>query len=258
MGKTIDFPTNGEDESKGPAGDQVFAEQQPMVHDFRFSREVATVFDDMVSRSVPFYGEIQRMVRDLAADFAVPGSSLYDMGCATGTTLEILDPVVDKGVRFVGLDNSEEMLRVAREKLKSLPGSRDVRLIDTDLNAQPTIEDASVVVMVLTLQFIRPLNRERVVQRIYDGLRENGALIVVEKVTGRHTLLNRLFIEHYYTFKRENGYSELEISQKRESLENVLIPYHHEENCDLLRNTGFRHVEEFFRWYNFSGMIAVK
>ena len=109
-----------------------------------------------------------------------------------------------------------------------------------------------------TLQFVRPLHRERIVQRFYEGLRPDGALLVVEKVTGPHTLLNRLFIEHYYAYKRRNGYSELEIAQKRESLENVLIPYHHQENKDLLLRAGFRHVEDFFRWYNFSGMVAVK
>jgi len=108
------------------------------------------------------------------------------------------------------------------------------------------------------LQFIRPLYRERVVKAIYDGLAENGCLIVVEKVLGENSTFNRLFIKHYYEMKRRNGYSEMEISQKREALENVLVPYRLEENKELLRGAGFRHVDVFFKWYNFCGIVAVK
>ncbi len=112
--------------------------------------------------------------------------------------------------------------------------------------------------MVLTLQFVRPLYRERLIRSIYDGLTENGCLILVEKVLGENSTFNRLFIKHYYEMKRRNGYSELEIAQKREALENVLIPYRLEENKELLRRAGFRHVDVFFKWYNFCAIIAMK
>ena len=127
-----------------------------------------------------------------------------------------------------------------------------------DLNAGVQIDDASVVLMVLTLQFIRPLYRQRLIRSIYDGMTENGALILVEKVLGENSTFNRLFIEHYYEMKRENGYSELEIAQKREALENVLIPYRLEENKELLYEQGFKHVDVFFKWYNFCAIIATK
>ena len=112
--------------------------------------------------------------------------------------------------------------------------------------------------MLLTLQFVRPLYRERVMQRIYNGLNEQGCLILVEKLTSGDTLFNRLFISNYYDFKRRNGYSETEITQKREALENVLIPYRLEENVELLKSSGFRSIECFFRWYNWCGIVAVK
>jgi tRNA (cmo5U34)-methyltransferase len=120
------------------------------------------------------------------------------------------------------------------------------------------IENASVVSMVLTLQFVRPLQRERLVQDVYKGLNDNGCLLLCEKVLGEDSLFNRLFIKYYYDYKRRMGYSELEITQKREALENVLIPYKLQENNELLLRTGFRHVETFFKWYNFCGMVAVK
>jgi tRNA (cmo5U34)-methyltransferase len=226
--------------------------------DFTFDRRTATVFDDMVNRSVPFYDEIQRMTTELAADFAVPGTNLYDLGCATGTTLFALEPSVDPAVRFIGMDNSAEMLAKAREKLDRSPTKRERLLICADLNQEFTIQNASVVILTLTLQFVRPLHRERVIRSIAQGLNPQGCLILVEKLTESDTLFNRLFIRYYYDMKRRHGYSELEIANKREALENVLIPYRLEENEELLRASGFSRFQTWFRWYNFCGMIAVK
>ena len=237
--------------------DRIFSEPQKAT-DFVFDSRTASVFDDMVDRSVPFYAEIQRMTTELAADFGVPGTNLYDLGCATGTTLVACDPVVDPGVRFIGVDNSAEMLAKARAKLDTLPAQRERRLVLADLHDEVTIENASVVILTLTLQFVRPLHRERVIRTIAEGLRPQGCLILVEKLTENDTLFNRLFIKYYYDMKRRHGYSELEISQKREALENVLIPYHLEENEALLRRCGFAKFQVWFRWYNFCGMIAVK
>lgn len=237
--------------------DRVFADPQPTT-DFKFDSRTAGVFDDMVGRSVPFYDEIQRMTTELAADFAVPGTNLYDLGCATGTTLVALEPVVDPGVHFVGIDNSAQMLDKARTKLEALPSRRERSLVVGDLHDELHIENASVVILTLTLQFVRPLHRERVIQAIADGTNPQGALILVEKLTENDTLFNRLFIKYYYDMKRRHGYSDLEISQKREALENVLIPYHLEENEALARRCGFTKFQVWFRWYNFCGMIAVK
>jgi tRNA (cmo5U34)-methyltransferase len=238
--------------------DDLFARQQSSVQDFRFDHNTANVFDDMVSRSVPFYHEIQRMTGEIAADFAVEGTNLYDLGCSTCTTLLALDPVIHPEVRFVGVDNSGEMLEKARQKLEERRVARPYALIEADLHQGVMVENASVVIMILTLQFVRPLYRDRVIRNICQGLKEQGCLILVEKLTMSDSLFNRLFIEYYYGMKRRNGYSELEIARKREALENVLIPYRLEENRELLLSQGFQHFEEFFRWYNFSGMLAVK
>ena len=219
--------------------DRVFADPISRPTDFKFDQRTATVFDDMVGRSVPFYDEIQRMSVELAADFATPDSNLYDIGCATGTTLLMLEPLVDPSVRFIGIDNSPQMLQRAQEKLDALPSRRERLLVCEDVHEGLAIENASVVFMTLTLQFVRPLHRERVVQTVADGLKPQGALILVEKLTEGDTLFNRLFIKYYYDMKRRRGYSDLEISQKREALENVLIPYRLEENRDLLLDAGY-------------------
>src|SRR5687767_13291609 len=243
-----------------PGADKVFATPRPQVDDFSFNEEVAAVFDDMVDRSVPFYQEIQRMVAELATDFAQPGTNVYDLGCSTCASFLQIDRVMpaEAGVRFVGIDDSTQMLDKARAKLAAVNFKRPFHLETADLNTGVEISNASVVMLVLTLQFIRPLYRERLIQSIWRGLGDNGCQIVVEKVLGENSTFNRLFIKHYYEMKRRNGYSELEISQKREALENVLVPYRLEENKELLRGAGFRHVDTFFKWYNFCGMIALK
>lgn len=238
--------------------DRLFADAAAKPDDFRFDAKTVAVFDDMVSRSVPFYAGIQRMISELAQDFAVPGTRLFDLGCSTGTTLTLLDRVLPANIGFVGIDNSQDMLDKAHYKFAQTGTQRNIELALRDLNQDRMVENASVVIMNLTLQFVRPLNRERALRWIFEGLGDQGCLLLVEKQTLSASLLNRLFIEHYYAMKRRNGYSDIEISQKREALENVLIPYRPEENRALLQSIGFTHVEEFFRWYNFAGIIAVK
>jgi tRNA (cmo5U34)-methyltransferase len=238
--------------------DRFFSQRLDQISDFAFNDAVAAVFDDMVSRSVPFYAEIQRMLAELASAFAVEGSHIYDLGCSTGTTLALLHQSLPVSARLYGVDNSADMLAKCRDKLaaRGLEGAIELRQADLDEGVQ--IENASVVMLTLTLMFVRPLNRERLIRSIHAGMNDNGCLLVVEKVLGDGSLFNRLFIERYYDFKRRMGYSELEITQKREALENILVPYRLQENRNLLMGAGFREVEVFFKWYNFAGFVAVK
>lgn len=238
--------------------DEIFKENTPIIADFNFGEKVALVFDDMLERSVPFYREIQRMIMEMAADFAVEGTNIYDLGCSTGTTLLNLSQSIPGKVKFIGIDYSQDMLTRCKQKLDTHHFSREYELICADLNQGVNIENASVVVMVLTLQFIRPLRRDKLIGSILRGLNENGCLILVEKVLGEDSFFNRLFINYYYDFKKRNGYSKLEIAQKREALENVLIPYKLLENRELLLKEGFRYCDVFFKWYNFCGVVAVK
>jgi tRNA (cmo5U34)-methyltransferase len=240
--------------------DKVFAKKRERIPDFSFNGETAAVFDDMLPRSVPMYEEIQRMVADLVSDFAVDDSSIYDFGCSTCTSFLAIDRLLPKerDVRFVGLDSSPEMLERAREKLAAEKFQRPFELRTADLNQGVHVDNASVALMVLTLQFVRPLYRDDLLASIYRGMKHNGCIILVEKVLGESSTLNRLFIKYYYDLKRRNGYSDLEISQKREALENVLVPYRLDENRELLRRTGFRNVDVFFKWFNFCGMLAMK
>jgi tRNA (cmo5U34)-methyltransferase len=239
-------------------GDRLFRHKQRKSEDFNFGSQTAAVFDDMLDRSVPFYDEIQRMIGEIVADFAQPGTNVYDLGCSTGTTFIHLDPLVPEGVRLIGTDLSEPMLTKAREKLTRHGMTHPFQLLCADLNKGVQIENASVVIMNLVLQFVRPLYRAELVRQVASGINENSCLILVEKLLCGNSTINRLYIKYYYEMKKRNGYSELEIAQKREALENILIPYHYAENEELLRQCGFKHCEAFFRWYNFCGLLAVK
>ncbi|MES2447690.1 MAG: carboxy-S-adenosyl-L-methionine synthase CmoA [Bacteroidota bacterium] len=238
--------------------DHVFKEEIKKPSDFKFGATVANAFDDMVERSVPFYNEIQRMIIELAAEHALPNTNVVDLGCSTGTTMIGLNPLIADNIKFIGLDDSTEMLKKCDVKLKEADFKRPYELVTGDLHEDVKIENASVVILCLTLQFVRPIYRERLLKKIYDGLVPGGVLIISEKILAEDSMFNRNFIKYYYDYKRRNQYSEMEISQKREALENVLIPYKLSENFKMLREAGFPLVETFFKWYNFSGFIAVK
>lgn len=238
--------------------DKIFAGKKERIADFNFGKETASVFDDMLERSVPFYNEIQRMIGEIAADFAVDGTNIYDLGCSTGITLFKIHKAVKKNVKYIGIDYSQDMLVKCLERFSKNNLGKEFSLIRADLNNGANITNTSVVVVNLTLQFVGPLYREQVVRNIFDGLNANGCLILLEKVLGNNSDFNRMFIKYYYEMKKRNGYTELEISQKREALENILIPYRLDENKDLLKKAGFIHFDVFFKWYNFCGLVALK
>lgn len=230
-------------------------------HDFAFDEKVVRVFDDMVSRSVPFYGEIQTMLADLV-HLMMPeeGGCVVDLGCSTGTTLELIlsHAACRPDTHAVGFDNAPAMLEKAREKLRAFIEQERVSLRAGDLNGEIDLPAGNVVLMNWTLQFVRPIHRERMIRDIYRALRPGGALLISEKVLVEESLLNRLYIELYYKFKGRAGYSAEEIQRKREALENVLVPYRVDENVELLKRCGFATVDTYFRWFNWAAFVALK
>lgn len=241
--------------------DKVF-QQTARVEDFTFDERVAKVFDDMVSRSVPFYNEIQRIQSDLVMDFLPEQDGLVcDLGCSTGTTINVLSQhrLCPTSTRFIGYDNAESMLDKAREKLSSQIESGRASLVAADLNRLPPLPACDVVIVNWTLQFVRPIDREAVLKTIYDALKPGGVLLLSEKTLDNDPLLNRLYIDHYLQFKKsQSGYTDLENQRKREALENVLVPYRLDENYQLLARTGFARWSTYFQWFNFACLIAVK
>ena len=237
--------------------DRIFHEKKNIV-DFNFNKQVVNVFDDMVQRSVPFYTEVQRMIGETAAYFYKKKTKVFDLGCSTGTTLySLMHFIKDPGAKFIGVDNSAPMIEKAKSNLKNEERNLTFKCADID-DEKLKFKGSSVVTMNWTLQFVRPIYRDALIAKIYDGLANNGIFIMSEKILVKHSELNRLFIELYYDYKRKKGYSESEITKKREALENVLIPYRVEENFELLKKAGFKHVDVLFRWYNWATFVAIK
>ena len=240
--------------------DRLFADPKRSSKEFVFDEEVAEVFDDMLERSIPFYRQQQEMIREMLRRFWIPGTAVYDLGCSTGTLLVELASVLEDA-RLVGLDNSVPMIDRARRNAAEHGLMERIELVVADLNGhleEIPLENASVVTLCWTLQFIQPLHRDDLIRWIHDKLVDGGVLVVTEKVLAGNGSLDRLFIDFYYDFKRRNGYSEIEIARKREALQNVLVPYRVKENLELFRRCGFGIVDTFFQWYNFAGFLCTK
>jgi tRNA (cmo5U34)-methyltransferase len=226
--------------------------------EFRFDAKVAEVFDDMLSRSVPFYGEVQRIITSLAAEHYQDGTKIFDLGCSTGTTIiNVCNAAAGRKLDIMGVDSSEPVIAKAREKIVKANLNAHIELICKDIR-DIEIKDASVVIMNYTLQFIEPKSRRALIRQIYDGLSKGGILLISEKVLEENRAMSELFIDKYYDFKREMGYSDLEIAKKREALDKVLIPMTTDAEIRLLKEVGFDNVSTFFKWFNFTSLIAVK
>jgi tRNA (cmo5U34)-methyltransferase len=242
------------------ARDVIFQEDNA-ARDFTFDQKVAAVFDDMVARSVPFYGELQRMLSDLCLQFLPEqDGKVCDLGCSTGTTIDLIlsNPACPASTHGYGVDNAHAMLDQAREKLATHVRANRVTLMQADLDSDLQLPPVNVVLMNWTLQFVRPIHREGLLQRIHSSIKPGGALLMAEKVLVEDSLLNRLYIELYYRYKARQGYTAEEIQRKRESLENVLVPYRVEENVELLQRCGFTTVDTCFRWFNWAAFVAIK
>lgn len=237
--------------------DEIFNSPQENIEPFKFNKDVAQVFDDMVARSIPFYEEIHRLILDLTTRFYKGRGEVIDLGCSTGTTINLLEKhfsTLGRSIKFVGVDTSGPMLLEAKAKCSEV---RDVLFLNEDMT-QVDFSNAEVVILNYTLQFLKVDQRIDLLKKIYQGLPSGGCLILSEKIKSPRPKMEVCITDLYYDFKRRNGYSELEISQKREALENVLVPLSPKEQITMLSEAGFEDSEMLFRWYNFASYLGVK
>lgn len=228
---------------------------KPINKQFEFDENVATVFDDMLNRSVPFYQQVLALTGYLISVNTEAWNIITDLGCSTATTLLHIEKMTAHPLKLIGIDNSEAMLHQARHKIAAY-GSK-IELLKGDFNQSP-IPRSHVIIANYTLQFVRPLQREKLITKIFDALEKDSFFIFSEKIIYEDKVLNKQMIDNYYAFKKTQGYSDYEISQKREALENVLVPYTEEENRQMVMNAGFDYVQTIFKWGNFATFLAKK
>lgn len=240
-----------------PRQDRIYAHTQP-AQDFVFDDKVADVFTDMINRSVPGYATIISMIGTLADRYCTPGSTIYDLGCSLGgASLAMAHHVSHKDYAIVAIDNSPAMISRLDAALTTHADRERIQTICADIG-EIDIHDASVVVLNFTLQFIPVARRSALMKRIHDGMRPGGILILSEKIRFPDAALDELLIEMYHQFKQVQGYSQLEISQKRSALENVLIPESIAEHKARLQAAGFSSCDTWFQCFNFTSMIAFR
>ena len=212
----------------------------------------------MINRSVPGYGTIINLIGIIAQQYAKPHTRLYDLGCSLGAaSLSMRHHLTQEGCEIVSVDNAEAMIERLEKILQRDNSQTPVKTLCADIN-DVEISNASVAVMNFTLQFIPLDQRKTILARIYDGLNEGGCLILSEKLSFSDNDENETQIELHHAFKKANGYSDLEIAQKRSALENVLIPETTETHIQRLKEIGFTRVLPYFQCFNFASFIAIK
>lgn len=238
--------------------DNIYSDTLTNVADFRFDDTVAAVFPDMIQRSVPGYSNIIAMTGLIAARHAQDHTCCYDLGCSLGaSTLAMVAQLENHNVQFIAVDNSTAMLERCRENILALSKAADIQLVCDDLQ-NIAIENASMVVMNFTLQFVSLDERDAVIRKIYKGLHTGGALILSEKIRFDNPVMQELTTELHHAFKMANGYSEMEVSQKRSALENVLLPETLAAHEKRLRTAGFENIGVWFQCFNFISLVAIK
>ncbi len=239
--------------------DSIYANPLDEIIDFKFDERVVDVFPDMIQRSVPGYGTLISTIGILAARYAQPDSNCYDLGCSLGAvTISMRQRIEHATCRIIAIDNSPEMIERGQQLIASDSQSTiPVELMCSNIQ-DIEIKNASVVVLNFTLQFIPLADRLQLIERIYQGLNKDGILILSEKVAFEEPSHDNFHIDVHHDFKRANGYSDLEISQKRSALENVLIPESIADHHQRLTHAGFGFVDTWFQCFNFVSMVAKK
>lgn len=238
--------------------DTIFSAPIDKIGDFTFDERVVEVFPDMIQRSVPGYANIISAIGMMAERFAKPHSNLYDLGCSLGAaTLSMRRNIKQEGCKIIGVDNSAAMVERCKLHVNAYRSDTPVEVIEADIR-NIDITNASVVVLNFTLQFLSPEDRYTLLEKIYAGLRPGGILILSEKFIFENQAAHELLIDLHHDFKRANGYSELEISQKRSAIENVMRPDSVETHKARFEQLGFSSYEVWFQCFNFGSMFAIK
>lgn len=237
--------------------DSLFEKSQQVV-DFAFNDAVADVFPDMIRRSVPGYEAIISQLGVLAKHYAQPNTRIYDLGSSLGAaTLSMYRQTSHLTIKHICVDNSVPMVKRCQSRLERHMSGADLDVICENIEAVE-IRQASLVVINFTLQFLSPETRLSLLKKVFQGLLPNGVLILSEKLVFDDKIENQLQIDWHLTSKRANGYSEMEISQKRAALENVLIPDTFEQHQQRLQKAGFEQSYQWFQSFNFASLIAIK
>ncbi len=243
--------------------DEIYRAKTNNVSKFIFDEKVAAVFDDMISRSVPGYSQILQLLPTLVKQFQKTKGDYYDLGCSLGAGML----AIAQGLRsktytqkhnIIGIDSSAAMLAQAESVFaKTEYPNINFEFSCADIN-KITTTNAAMVLMNFTLQFITLDKRKELIQSIFDNLNVGGGLIISEKIKFDDSTTNEALIDIHHQYKADQGYSQLEISQKRDAIDNVLIPETLDAHLARLNTAGFKVVTPWFQNLQFISILAIK
>jgi len=238
--------------------DTIYHQQHSQLADFNFDEHVVRVFPDMIQRSVPGYPLVLELTGLLARQQVTAGSTVYDLGCSLGaSTLAVRRNILHQDCQIIAVDNSPAMIQRCQKVLAADNSRVPVELVEADI-VDVDINNASLVMLNFTLQFIPVQQRLSLLEKIYAGLRPGGVLLLAEKLQFENQSNNELLIEWHHQFKRSQGYSDLEIAQKRQALEKVMLIDTMQTHQQRLQQAGFAQVTPCFQALNFAAMVAIK
>ena len=240
------------------ATDLIYSNPHAQVKDFTFDAQVAEVFPDMISRSVPGYNTIIDTIGRLSQSYVTDNTNVYDLGCSLGAaTLAMRRGISADNCQIIGIDNSQAMVERCKIHIQAFKGQTPVDIIQANIQ-DIEIENASMVVLNFTLQFIDKSERQALLDKIAKGLNPGGLLVLSEKITQDDEVSRELLTNLHHDFKKANGYSELEVAQKRTALENVMRTDTLEIQQQRLTKAGFKHITPWFQCFNFFSLVAIK
>ncbi|RMH21543.1 MAG: carboxy-S-adenosyl-L-methionine synthase CmoA [Gammaproteobacteria bacterium] len=228
-----------------------------LVSPFEFNEEVARVFDDMIRRSVPGYGLTLDMISLMARRYSQKGSLCMDLGCSLGGSTLALARGVKNDTTIIAVDNAPPMLEQAQSLFHDHDSHVPIQFVCADVRSL-TYTNISFAVLNFTLQFIPVSQKTSFLKELYRGLLPEGALLLSEKIRFEPEAIDTLQVSLHHDFKRFMGYSDLEISRKRNALEKVLLPDTLDTHRNRLRESGFSEVLVWFQCFNFVSLLALK
>lgn len=245
-------------DKRSAASDRIYAEKKQHVEQFSFNQQVVDVFPDMINRSVPSYRNIVDGIGHIAALLCPNKPTIYDLGCSLGSvSLSIAKELAEKQPHIIGVDNSKAMLARCQQHKEAFHFGKYIHLEQADLQNY-SFNKCDLVALNFTLQFIPPTHRQDLIDTIYQALHTNGVFVLSEKIKHEHSAIDNTLLELHHRFKRENGYSDLEISQKRSALEDVMILDTIETHKQRLNKAGFKDISVWYQHYNFLSILAIK
>ena len=238
--------------------DRIYASENADDGAFEFNEAVAAVFPDMLKRSIPGYAASIAGIGTIARQFVTEESRCYDLGCSLGAaTLAMRQSISGRDCRILSIDNSSAMIRRCRKIINDDESSIPVDVIAGDVR-EMKIENASMVVMNYTMQFLPVDDRDQIVEKIFSGMNKGGVFVLSEKVVEQDPVVEKMLVDLHHEQKKRNAYSDSEISRKRAAIVNVLIPENLATHKTRILKSGFSHVGVWLRFFNFVSMVAIK